>query len=411
MTAEILAIGTEILLGDIVNTNAAYLARQLAALGINTYRQQVVGDNPERLREALEYAYSRADLIITSGGLGPTQDDLSKETASTYLGLKLVENTEARQHLEEYMARKGRTITPNNWKQALLPEGAIPFQNHNGTAPGFAVEKDGKTLIMLPGPPSELKPMFEDQAIPYLRQRTGGLLLSRTLHICGVGESVVEYQLKEWMESLSNPTLAPYAKEGTVDLRITAKAQTEEDAIALIQPVEEKIRHMFGNAVYGADDDTLEGVVVELLKERGWTVAIAESCTAGLASGQLVNYPGASEVFETGYVTYSNEAKIKLLGVSPETLEKYGAVSEQTAAEMARGAAEHAGAQMALSITGIAGPDGGTLEKPVGTVWIGVYCQGKVYTELLQLHRNRAANRHSAVIAAINRLRLVIIEN
>ena len=411
LTAEIIAIGTEILLGDIVNTNAAYLARGLASLGINTYHQEVVGDNPARVLETFERAFERANLVITSGGLGPTQDDLSKEMGAQYFGVSLQEDAEARAHIEKYMHRLGRRITDNNWKQALLPEGSIALYNHNGTAPGFILNRDERILIMLPGPPSEMIPMFEEQVLPYLRSLSDDVMISRTLHTSGVGESAVESILHEQMQAMTNPTLAPYAKEGTVDLRITAKAKTKKQALDMIAPVEAEIRQIFGQQVFGADDDTLESVVVELLAERGWHVATAESCTAGWASGQIVNYPGASKVLEGGFVTYSNEAKMNLLGVKQETLEKFGAVSEQTAAEMASGAAKVLGTETAISITGIAGPGGGSPEKPVGTVCVGVYCNGKVKTNRYQFSRNREANRRLSVVRALDMLRLFILEN
>lgn len=411
LTAEIIAIGTELLLGDIVNTNAAHLARGLASLGINTYHQQVVGDNPKRLLEALEKAYESSNLVITSGGLGPTQDDLSKEMAAQFFGLPLQEDAEARAHIEQYMHRTGRQITENNWKQALLPVGSRPLYNHNGTAPGFIVEQDERMLIMLPGPPSELIPMFDEQVIPYLQSLSDSVMLSRTLHICGTGESAVESRLHDQMEAMTNPTLAPYAKEGIVDLRITAKASSEEEAERMIQPVEVMIRDMFGDQVFGQDGQTLESVVIQLLQEKGWRVATAESCSGGWACGQIVNCPGASQVLEGGFVTYSNEAKQSILGVKKETLEQYGAVSEETAKEMALGAAQALKTQTAISITGIAGPGGGTAEKPVGTVCIGVACQGKVWTETFQFSRNREANRRLSVVRALNMLRLAILQN
>lgn len=410
ITAEIIAIGTEILLGDIVNTNASHLARGLASLGINTYHQQVVGDNPERVLEAFETAYQTANLVITSGGLGPTGDDLSKEMGARYFGLELKEDANARAHIEKYMHRINRQITDNNWKQALLPDGSIPLYNHNGTAPGFILNHNHQILIMLPGPPSELIPMFDEQVMPYLRKLSEDVMVSRTLHICGTGESAVESRLHEEMERLTNPTLAPYAKEGIVDLRITAKAGSEEEAYQMIAPVEKEIRQIFGSQVFGADEDTLEGVVVELLKKKGWKTATAESCSGGWASGQLVNYPGASQVLEGGFVTYSNEAKEKLLGVKRETLERFGAVSVETAREMAEGAAKALHTETAISITGIAGPGGGTEEKPVGTVCIGVYCAGQVKAEKFHFSRNREANRRLSVVRAWNMLRLSLLE-
>ena len=416
--AEILSIGTEILLGNIVNTNAAYLSAELAKIGVLVYHQSVVGDNPARLAEALEEGFGRADLVITTGGLGPTTDDLSKETAAAYFGRRMVRNEEAVRNLEERMNHMHRQITPNNYKQADLPEGAIALQNHNGTAPGFILEdqESGKTVIMLPGPPFEMKQMYEESVREYLRGRTGQLLHSRTLHLCGMGESAVEYRLKARMDELVNPTLAPYAKLGQVDLRITAKADTVENAEALIAPVENEIREQFGNIVYGADEDTLEGALAEILLAKGWHVAFAESCTGGLLAGRLVNHPGASKVFNEGFVTYSNEAKIKRLGVSPETLERYGAVSAETACEMAAGAAKASGAETAVAVTGIAGPDGAvpahgdSPEKPVGLIYIGYYVNGKTSFDEMRFHGTRDTNRNNTVVRALNGLRMRLLE-
>ncbi len=410
LTAEIIAIGTEILLGDIVNTNASYLARELAALGINTYRQQVVGDNPKRVMEAFEEAYTRANLVLTTGGLGPTTDDLSKEMGARYFGVGLKEDPRARQNIEDILRKRRREITPNNWKQATLPEGAQPLYNENGTAPGFILEKSGKILIMMPGPPSEMKPMFDKQVKPFLAARSGEIMVSRTLHLCGVGESFVEHELKSMMDSMTNPTLAPYAKTGYVDLRITAKAVSQEEAAGMIHPVEEDIRNRFGSYVFGADGDTLEGALGRLLLDHNLKIATAESCTGGLLAGRLVNYPGISGAFEQGFVTYSNEAKQRYLGVSEETLRLHGAVSWQTACEMARGAAEASGADVALSVTGIAGPDGATPEKPVGLVYIGMYLLGDVSYQECNYQKDRQGNRENTVVQAINMLRIALLE-
>ncbi len=414
--AEILSIGTEILLGNIVNTNAAYLSRELAALGVLVYHQEVVGDNSERLEHALKESFARADIVITTGGLGPTTDDLSKETAARYFGCRLVRDQKAMEDMRRMMEHAGRKMTPNNDKQADLPEGSIPLYNPNGTAPGFILEKDEQILIMMPGPPSEMEPMFREQVRPYLKQKSQQKLVSRTLHLCGIGESAVEYRLKKRMDELENPTLAPYAKTGMVDLRITAKAGSEAAARNLIDPVEEEIRDQFGDYVFGADEDTLEGVLIERLAELGFSITTAESCTGGLLSARLVDYPGASRVLKEGFVTYSNEAKEKLLGVRHETLEKYGAVSSQTAMEMAAGAAESAGAQAAIAITGIAGPTGavparlGQPEKPVGLVYIGYYLDGEVSYEECRFHKSRRANRENAVVRGLNGLRMKITE-
>ena len=416
LRAEILSIGTEILLGNIVNTNAAYLSQELAALGILVYHQEVVGDNPGRLEQALTESFARADIVITTGGLGPTTDDLSKETAAHYFGRKLVRDEKALADMRQMMEHSGRTMTPNNLKQADLPEGAIPLYNQNGTAPGFILEGNGRILIMLPGPPSEMKPMFDEQVHPYLRQKSEQKLVSRTLHLCGIGESAVEYRLKQRMDELVNPTLAPYAKTGMVDLRITAKAKGEEEARALIAPVEEEIRAQFGDFVFGADADTLEGVLIERLADLGYSITTAESCTGGLLAARLVDYPGASRILKEGFITYSNEAKEELLGVSHDTLQTYGAVSSQTAMEMAQGAAKRAGAQAAISITGIAGPTGavpahdGQPEKPVGLVYIGYYLDGEVSYEECRFQKSRRGNRENAVVRGLNGLRMKITE-
>lgn len=409
MVAEIIAIGTEILLGDIVNTNASFLARELAALGISTYHQQVVGDNPGRLKEALESASESADIIITSGGLGPTGDDLTKETISEFFERPLHMDEKAAKHIEEFMVNLGRKLTDNQWKQAMLPEGCIPLYNTNGTAPGVILEAKGKILIMLPGPPSEIVPMFKEQVVPYLRSKSDKVLISRTMHISGIGEAAVEEALHEEMQTMSNPTLAPYAKEGIIDVRITARASSEEEAEKLIAPMEKKVRDLFGIYVIGADDETLEGVVVELLRKHGLKMATAESCTGGWVCSQIVSYPGASEVLEGGIVSYSNEVKMAQLGVKAETLAKYGAVSEETAREMAIGAAKLMKAEAAVSTTGIAGPTGGTKEKPVGMVCFGIYLNGEVTSFTTRYTRNRNSNRRFAVIRALNELRMRIL--
>ena len=409
-SAELIAIGTEILLGDIVNTNAAYLARELAALGIPVYHQQVVGDNPDRVLDAFSLAFSRADIVITTGGLGPTGDDLSKEMGARYFGVPMFMDETARKNIEDRLHKRGMTITENNWKQAMLPEGAKALYNDHGTAPGFILDKNGKILIMLPGPPSEMQPMFDDQVHPYLSSLSEEIFLSRTLHLCGIGESQVESILHEDMEHMTNPTLAPYAKTGMVDLRITARAANQDEAKAMIEPVEREIRSIFQEKVFGADTDSLESVVGELLVKHKIPFSAAESCTGGLFSGRLINYPGISEAYMAGFITYSNEAKEKFLGVPHEILETYGAVSEQTARAMAEGACQAAGTEAAVSITGIAGPGGGTPEKPVGLIYVGVCVRGKTNVVRLQLTKSRNENRDMTVVTALNMLRLALLE-
>ena len=374
-TAEILCVGTELLLGDIVNTNAAYLSRKLAELGIHVYRHTVVGDNPARLTHALEAAFSQADLVITSGGLGPTYDDLTKETVAAYFGKKLELHAESLETIRGYFARTGRVMTKNNEKQAMMPQGARVFPNHYGTAPSLAVTNDEgtQTVIMLPGPPGELCTIFEEEILPYLRSRRETVLVSKNIHIFGLGESAVEEKLKGLMTEAKNPTVAPYCKEGEVRLRVTAESDSEASAAALCDGMIEAIRGTeVGAYIYGIDVGTLERAVVDFLHERGLTLACAESCTGGLIAKRITDISGCSDVFAGGCVTYSNEAKMRLLGVREETLAAYGAVSEQTAREMARGVRERLGTDIGVSATGIAGPGGGTPEKPVGTVYVGI---------------------------------------
>lgn len=374
-TAEILCVGTELLLGDIVNTNAAFLSARLAALGICVYRHTAVGDNPQRLKAALLSALDSADLVITSGGLGPTYDDLTKETVAECLGLPLEEHSESLARIKDYFTRTGRIMTENNKKQAMMPRTAHVFNNNYGTAPALAIysEETNKTVIMLPGPPGELIPIFNEEVTPYLKARTDCVLVSENVHIFGMGESAVEEKIKSIMTDSVNPSVAPYCKEGEVRLRVTAKAQNEEDAKEMCDKTIEKIlASEVGKYVYGINLNSLEEALVSALHEHSLTLCTAESCTGGLIAERITAVAGCSDVFFGSCVTYTNEIKQRLLGVSAETLEKHSAVSAQTAMEMARGARERLGTDIAVSATGIAGPTGGTPEAPVGTVFIGV---------------------------------------
>lgn len=411
MIAEIISIGTEILLGDIVNTNARFLSRELAALGISVYFQSVVGDNPERLREVLMEAKSRSDIIITTGGLGPTEDDLSKETAAEVFGASLIEDPIAMNWIKEYFEKRHRTLSENNIKQGLIPEQAITLYNDHGTAPGFILTKEQSSLIMLPGPPLEMEPMFNKGVLPFLKSKQESILESQVLRICGIGEGHMEEEIKDIIISQSNPTIAPYAKRGEVTLRITAKAESTEEARELIEPVKEAIYERLGDNVYGEGDTTLEGVVAEILIKNHLTIATAESCTGGLLSGQLINFPGISEVLKEGFITYSNEAKIKYLNVSSETLNQHGAVSEETAYEMALGVAKVTESDVGISITGIAGPTGGTATKPVGLVYIGVSIGGHVKVKKIMCVGDRQKNRYTAVMNALDFLRRQLLLN
>lgn len=411
MTVELICVGTELLLGNIVNTNAAYMAEKCAMLGLSMYYQSVVGDNPERLKELLEMAKKRSDIIILCGGLGPTQDDLTKETATKVMGKTLVEDAQARQEIEIFLTKRGRKITENNWKQALVPEGSKVLYNPNGTAPGIIMEDENTQMILLPGPPNELIPMFEEQVYPYLNQLQPEIICSKMVKLCGIGESAAETEILDLIEKQDNPTVAPYAKTGEVHLRLTARAESKEKAFAMIEPLERELYHRFGSKIYTDDESiTLEMAVAQLLAKYHLTVTTAESCTGGLLAGRLINVPGISENLKEGYITYSNEAKEKLLGVSHDTLEQHGAVSEETVLEMAKGGAAAANADICVSISGIAGPDGGTKEKPVGLVYMCCYCKGKTYVERNLYTGNRSKVREYAVASALTLLRNAILK-
>lgn len=411
MKAEIIAIGTEILLGDIVNSNAQYLAQELAALGIDMYYQQVVGDNEKRIIHAFDEAYNRSDIIITTGGLGPTDDDLTKEVAAKYFNKELLPDEKSVKKIESYFKFRERKMTENNLKQGLIPEGATVINNNNGTAPGVIIEENDKIMIILPGPPKEMKPMFEETVKPYLQKKTNSTLISKMIKILGVGESAVAEEIKDLMDAQTNPTIAPYAKEVGVMLRVTAKADNKEEALKLIDPVEKEIKNRLGDNVYATEDIELEEVVAKLLIENNLTISTAESCTGGMIASSLINYPGISQVFLEGAVTYSNEAKHSRLGVSNGTLDKYGAVSEETAREMAIGIAKTAKTDVSIVTTGVAGPDGGTEEKPVGLVYIGVYVNGEVKIKRCIFKGNRNKVRLQATITGLDMLRRILINN
>ncbi len=409
MKAEILAVGTEILLGDIVNTNAQYIAKRLADLGISVYHQSVVGDNPERLLEAYTLAFSRADLVITTGGLGPTKDDLTKEVAFEYFGKSSVVHEDSLKILKGYFKDMNRPMAKSNLKQAYFPVDAVILPNNNGTAPGCIIEENGKTVALLPGPPREMKPMFEEALVPYLKKFQQGVLVSKVLRVVGVGESTAEEMLQDILDNQTNPTVAPYAKDGEVTFRITAKANTQEEGTRLIEPLEVAIRNRLGSNIYGEGNTTLENVLGEMLVNKNLTISTAESCTGGMLASTLINYPGISSVFKEGAVTYSNEAKINRLGVKAETLNMYGAVSSEVAAEMAEGIAKAAGTNIGISTTGIAGPEGGSTEKPIGLVYVGLYINGQVKTKMLRLSGDRQRIRERATMQLLDLLRRELI--
>ena len=384
-TAEILSVGTELLLGNIANTDAQMLSQGLSELGLNVYYHTVVGDNPQRARQAVELAKSRADIIITTGGLGPTCDDLTKNILAEAFGKKLVFHEESADRIRAHFQRIGRPMTDNLLLQAMLPEDCTVFSNDWGTAPGCAFESEGVHVLMLPGPPSECAPMFRHRAVPYLSKLSEGVIASHTLKLFGIGEAAVEALLKERMNAMTNPTLAPYAKEGECELRVTAKAPTDEEAQSLLLPTVEQVKVLFGAKVYGVDAPSLEAVVVPLLKEKGLTIGVAESCTGGLMAKRLTDLAGVSAVFKGGIVSYTNEVKHNVLGVPQHLLDEHGAVSAPVAAAMAEGARKALNCDIALSSTGVAGPDKDDRGNEVGTMFVAIATPEGTYVRPLTL--------------------------
>ncbi len=384
-TVELLAVGTELLLGNIVNSDAQELSRELSALGLNVYYHSVVGDNPARLKQAVELAKQRADILITTGGLGPTCDDLTKQVVAEAFGKQLEFREDCAESIRAFFAHSRMPMTENNLQQAWLPEGCTVLNNRWGTAPGCAFRSGNNYVVMLPGPPKECLPMFREEAAPWLLGLSEGVIRSRTLRIFGMGESRVESLLRDRMNELTNPTLAPYAKEGEVELRITAKASTPEAAEALIAPVEEEVRALLGELVYGVNVSSLEQVVLNLLKEQGKTLGTAESCTGGLIAKRMTDLPGASSAFMGGIVSYTNEVKVNVLGVSPVLLAEKSAVCAEVAADMARGARTALNCDFAVSATGVAGPDSDDRGNPVGLVYVALADNDHCWVRKLEL--------------------------
>lgn len=411
MIVELISVGTELLLGNIVNTNAAYLSEKCAQLGLSCYFQTVVGDNEERLTYALRSAMDRSDIVILSGGLGPTEDDLTKEVSAKVCGRELEMHEPSKEALQAFFTERGIEMTDNNWKQAMMPVGAIVLPNPNGTAPGVIIEAESAKVILLPGPPNELYPMFEESVVPYLEKLTDKVICSQTVKICGIGESKAEEMVKDLIDAQTNPTIATYAKTGEVHIRVTAAAEDKKAATKLMKPVVKELKSRFGKNVYTTEADvTLEKAIIDLLLANDLTVTCAESCTGGLLSARLINVPGVSEVYKAGVVTYSNKAKRRLLGVKKPTLDKHGAVSAKTASEMAKGAAMLAKADVSVAITGIAGPDGGTKEKPVGLVYIACAVKDNVTVKEYHFKGNRGKVRESTVAAALTLMRDCVLE-
>ncbi len=411
MRAEMLSIGTELLLGQIVDTNASYIAQRLAEAGIPLYFKDTVGDNPARLAQTLRLALSRADLLICTGGMGPTEDDITSAGVAEAFGVPLELREEAKATLEAFFLARGRPMTPNQFKQAMYPVGATLIPNPTGTAQGFILERDGKTAIVLPGPPNEVYPMWRETVAEYLRTRSGMTIVSRTLRFCGIGEGALEEELKAIIHAQDNPTVAPYAKLAEVHIRVTARAADEAEAWRLIDPVVARIRERAGQYLYGVDEETLEEVVGRLLRARGLTLAVAESCTGGLLGGRLTNIPGSSDYFLGGIISYSNAVKEAVLGVPAATLAAHGAVSAETAGAMAEGARRVTGADIGVSVTGVAGPGGGTAEKPVGLAYLGLAVADRPTQAVrLTFWGDRPTIRARCVQEALVRLRTLLLE-
>ena len=409
MKAEIITVGTEILLGDILNTNCRYLSRELAAMGIEMYYQITVGDNEERLLKTLDESLNRSDIVICTGGLGPTEDDITKEVCAKYFGYELELHKPSLDAMIERFKHMNRVPTKNNEKQAYFPKEAYILKNDNGTAPGCIMEKEGKMIVVLPGPPKEMESMFENYVKPYLSKLTDDVIESEVLRIIGVGESKVENDILDIIDSQTNPTIATYAKGYECTLRITAKAKSVEEAKELIKPMSDEMKRRFGQSLYATGETSIEEVVSKMLVENNLKIAVAESCTGGMVSASLINYPGISSVFMEGCVTYSNEAKMKSLGVKKETLDVYGAVSDNCAKEMASGVAARYNTNVGIATTGIAGPDGGTDEKPVGLVYFGIYINGKVISKKYVFNGDRQGVRERATRTILNDLRLELL--
>ena len=380
---EIISVGTELLLGHVTNTDARDISEMLSKIGINVKYHTVVGDNPERLRKCVETAKSRADIIITTGGLGPTCDDLTKQILAEAFGLKLVENKAEREGLYDYI-RYGKKFTDNNFTQAMLPEGCTVFHNNCGTAPGCGFEKDGKIVVMIPGPPKECNAMFRESALPYLRRLSEELIVSHSVRIFGLGESTVDDIFAEEMNRMTNPTMAPYAKECDCLLQITAKAKSEDEAEKMIAPVMEHVMQRLGDVVYGVDVECIEESVIKLLREKGMTFSAAESCTGGDVARRFTDMPGASAFFKGGVVTYTNEAKAKLLGIDPALIEEKGAVSYEVAKAMAENVRTLLGTDIGVGVTGLAGPDGDGVHE-VGTVFVSLAVEGETFVKELHM--------------------------
>ncbi len=412
MKSAILSVGTELLFGQITNTNSVFLSQQLNYLGIDVMYHYTVGDNPKRLAEMIRQAFSDCDLIITTGGLGPTQDDLTKEIAAEVLHDELMLHEDLLKNLESYFKKNNRVMTENNKKQAYLPSRAVTFDNDAGTAPGFALEEDGKIIICLPGPPREMTRMFERKVKPYLESKSESVIFYKMLRTFGIGESMLETELEEWIDGQTDPTLATYAKEGEACLRITSKRKTLDEAKAVVEDMIDKVNQKVGQYVYSYDNEEYFEVVGRKLINQKISISSAESCTGGLFAQTLTSVPGISSVFDRGIITYSNRAKIEELDVKAKTLDQFGAVSEETAVEMTEGLKKITGSRLCISVTGIAGPDGGTEEKPVGLVYICAILDNKKISKEFKIRNiSRKWNRNYTLLCMLDIINHLIDNN
>lgn len=411
MKCAILSVGTELLFGQIVNTNAVYLSQELNLMGIDVLYHHTVGDNPKRLLNLIDCAFSDCDLIVSTGGLGPTQDDLTKETATEALHDILQIHPRSMKRLKDRYAEAGRIMTENNLKQAWLPSRAVVFDNDEGTAPGFSLLENGKMMICMPGPHREMKAMFQKQVKPFLAEKIDSAIYYRMIRTFGLGESLMETKLLELINGQTDPTLATYAKEGESTLRIASKRADEREAREAVDEMLEQVKAIIGEYIYSTDDEELYQVVGRKLLARSITLSSAESCTGGLFAKTMTDISGISAVFNRGIVTYSNEAKMEELGVKEETLRLYGAVSEETALEMVTGLKRVTGSRLCVSVTGIAGPQGGTAEKPVGLVYIGVSFDDRVRCEKhIMRNVSRHWNRSYALLLMLDAINRIIEE-
>ena len=403
-SAEIITIGTELLLGQLVDTNTSSIARALAAAGVDVYRETSVGDNEERIASAVRDAFSRADIAICAGGLGPTVDDLTREAIASAFGRPLVLDEPSLASVEERFARMGWKMAPNNRRQAMVPHGATVLPNPHGSAPGFVVDDGRRIAIAMPGPPGELDPMLRERVVPWIVERFGikAVIVTRVLHTVGIGESDLDERIADLFRESRNPSIAVLARPGLVDVKVTAKASSESEAAPMIATLEAKLRERLRDSIFAIDDGTLESSVGESLRARGWSIAVAESCTGGLIASAIASVPGASDYFKGGIVAYADEVKAHQLGVDPALIARHGAVSEEVAAEMAAGARERLHATIGVATTGIAGPGGGTAGKPVGLVYVALAnAHGKVTTRRLHLLGDRLGVQRRATIAAL----------